>query len=81
MDTCLQTKDEARNYVWRNGKPLKEADDLMDALRYGIMGRKQFEALKLKLRVSPEPMLTKAARRISEIFEKHEADGQWMRRV
>lgn len=81
MDTCLQTKDEARNYVWRNGKPLKELDDLMDAVRYGLMGRKQYRAQLEKARINPEPLMTKAAERIAHIFEKHEADGIWMRRL
>ena len=81
MDSCLQTKDEARNYVWRNGKPLKEADDLMDALRYGIMGRKQYNALRERARVSPVPLLTAAASRIAHIFEKNKEDDVWMRRL
>jgi len=81
MDNCLQTKDEARNYVWRNGKPLKEFDDLMDALRYGLMGRKQYNAMKEKARVSPVPLMTKAAERIAHIFEKGKEENAWMRRV
>lgn len=81
MDTCLQTKDEARNYVWRNGKPLKEADDLMDALRYGLMGRRQWNQMRAKAKANPEPLMTRAAKRISEIFSTGRTEDEWMRRA
>jgi hypothetical protein len=80
MDTCLQTKEECRNYVWRGDSPLKEWDDLMDAQRYGLMGRRQFKAIQAKNKVPDEPMLTKAAQRIARIFRPNEIND-WMGRV
>jgi hypothetical protein len=80
MDTCLQTKEECRNYVWHGDKPLKEWDDLLDAQRYGLMGRRQFKAIQAKNRAPDEPMLTKAAQRIARIFRPNEIND-WMGRV
>jgi hypothetical protein len=80
MDTCLQTKEECRNYVWRGDTPKKEDDDLMDAWRYGVMGRRQFRAVQMRAKTAPEPMLTKAAQRIARIFKNNEI-SDWMGRV
>jgi hypothetical protein len=80
-DTCVQTKEELRNYVWKGNDTVKEGDDLLDALRYGIMGRRQFKAAQSRARHGDEPILTSAARRIAQIFTPKEIEGRWMRSI
>jgi energy-coupling factor transporter ATP-binding protein EcfA2 len=77
---CTELKDEFRNYVWKGDKPVDEGDDLLDALRYAVMGQRQYKAQRAKSLVSQEPVFTKGALRISKIFEQREI-SEWFRRV
>lgn len=68
-ENCVETKEQFRNYVWKGEKPLKEDDDLLDAVRYGMMGRRSFNLAMLKRMFAPkQEILTEGAKRINRIF-------------
>jgi hypothetical protein len=77
-ETCEETKEEFRNYVYKGDEPVKEEDDLMDAIRYAVMGRRQYNLAVARRTMAPEDeVLTNGAKRIREIFGIGRHEWNW----
>jgi hypothetical protein len=81
-ENCTETKEQFRNYAMKGDEPDKVDDDLMDALRYDVMGQRQFNAAKIRRMFAPaKEILTAGAQRINKIFGPAKEIGNWMGRI
>jgi hypothetical protein len=81
-ENCGETKEQFRNYIMKGDKPDKIDDDLMDAIRYAIMGQRQFNLAILRRMIAPvKRELTAAEIRINQIFGKHREKDEFMKRA
>lgn len=81
-ENCGETKEQFRNYIMKGDKPDKIDDDLMDAIRYAVMGQRQFNLAILRRMVAPvKRELTAAEIRINQIFGKHREKDEFMKRA
>ena len=65
--------EEVRLYHRKDGKIVKEMDDLISAIRYGVMMRREAKVTKAKTYVDPNDFAALAR------AQRHAQEGSWMR--
>lgn len=65
--------EEVRLYHRKDGKIVKEMDDLISAIRYGVMMRREAKMTKAKTYVDPNDFAALAR------AQRHAQEGSWMR--